>query len=407
MADRGRIDTVHIDTLTLMLPGSFASILASLLLVGAWIQDRKAGALLWWAAASLLHGVGVAAMLAGLSTGATLAIMTGVGLSSAAPALYWGGIRRFNGRSTPLPLILLGLLAWFASRPVAQLLQLDHEMWSALVSFTLWYVYLAAGIWELWKSRGERLSTRWPLIALLAVHALVYGAGTIDLLTGVLVLGAPPELFSWFGAIHFESIAFSMVGSILMILLCRERIERGHIEAAGIDPLTGIANRRSLLEGAERLLRRSQESGAPLSIAMFDLDHFKHVNDAHGHEVGDRVLRGFTQTVRGAVRPTDLFGRYGGEEFLLLMPGVSIEAAFAVADRARFQFAQDYKFIDGRPLAATFSAGVALAASDATVEQVIAAADAAMYVAKNGGRNRVVRAATIPLDPASNVVRLA
>lgn len=390
-----------------MLPGSFAAILASMLLLGAWFKDRKAGALLWWAAASLLNGIGVAALLAGLSTSAILTIMTGVALSSAAPALYWGGIRRFNGRSTPLLLILLGLVIWFASRPVTQFLQLEHEKWSTLVSFALWYVYLAAGIWELWRSRGERLSTRWPLIALLAVHSLVYGAGTIDLLTGELVLGSPPELFSWFGAIHFESISFSMVGSILMILLCRERIERGHIEAAGIDPLTGIANRRSLLEGAERLMRRSRESGAPLSIAMFDLDHFKHVNDAHGHEVGDRVLRGFAQTVRGAVRPTDLFGRYGGEEFLLVMPGVSIEAAFAVADRARFQFAQDYRFIDGRPLAATFSAGVALAASDATVEQVIAAADAAMYVAKNGGRNRVVRAATIPPDSASNVVRLA
>lgn len=118
-------------------------------------------------------------------------------------------------------------------------------------------------------------------------------------------------------------------------------------------------------------------------------------------------MQGFTQTVRATLRPTDLFGRYGGEEFLLVMPNVSIEAAWAIADRARNQFALDFKFIDGRPLTATVSAGVAVAVLDLTLEQVIAAADTAMYVAKNGGRNRVVRAETAPPDHDSKVIRLA
>jgi diguanylate cyclase (GGDEF)-like protein len=398
---------MHIDTLTLMVPGSFASALAAMVLMGAWFQERSATALLWWAVASFIDAIGVGLLIMGLASGNVSSIMTGVGVSTISPALFWGGLRRFNNRRAPLLWLTAGLAAWLASGAVAHLFGLDHQKWSTLMSFAIWCVYLPAGIRELWSTRAEKLSARWPLIVLLAVHSLVYLGGSHDLLTGEFALDSPPVLFSWFGAMHFESIVFSMAGAIIMILLCKERVEVGYIEAAGVDALTGVANRRALLEGAEGLFKRCQKSKSPLSVTMFDLDHFKDVNDTFGHEVGDRVLGGFAQTVRTMLRPTDLFGRYGGEEFLLVMPNVSIEAASAIADRARQQFALDYKFIDGRPLAATVSAGVALAAPDATFQGVIVAADTAMYAAKHGGRNRVERAETTAPDGDAKVIRLA
>jgi diguanylate cyclase (GGDEF)-like protein len=140
---------------------------------------------------------------------------------------------------------------------------------------------------------------------------------------------------SWFGLEHFEAIVFAMGSSAFMVLLCKERVELGHIKAAGIDVLTGIANRGALCEGAERLFTRCRGAESPLSIVMFDLDHFKSINDTLGHKAGDRVLKGFAETVRALLRPNDLFGRYGGEEFVLVLPNVSIEAAYAIAERAR------------------------------------------------------------------------
>ena len=87
------------------------------------------------------------------------------------------------------------------------------------------------------------------------------------------------------------------------------------MHAARRDSLTGIANHGALLDGARRLFTRCRKDGAPFSLIMFDLDHFKNVNDRHGHRAGDAILRAFADTVRGLLRPNDLFGRYGGEEF--------------------------------------------------------------------------------------------
>ena len=140
---------------------------------------------------------------------------------------------------------------------------------------------------------------------------------------------------------------------------------------------------------------------------MFDLDHFKAVNDTCGHQVGDRVLRAFADTVRGALRPNDLFGRYGGEEFTVVLPGATIETAYVIAERVRHVFADSHRSLDGQPLDATVSAGVASASPIMTLEAVIEAADRAMYAAKAAGRNCVKRAVDERLDGGGKVIRIA
>ena len=115
-------------------------------------------------------------------------------------------------------------------------------------------------------------------MALFLVHAVIYGGGIHDFLSGTLHGGGAPPVGSWFGLIYFEGILYAMGSALLMSLLCKEREEQKYIAAARSDPLTGIANRRTFFEQAERLLQRCRKDNRPLSLIVFDLDHFKSIN---------------------------------------------------------------------------------------------------------------------------------
>jgi diguanylate cyclase (GGDEF)-like protein len=271
----------------------------------------------------------------------------------------------------------------------------------------IWDVYLSAAIWSLWSAREEKLHARWPLMALLALHAIIFFGAGAEILSGTFQLNEAPSLNTFFGAFHFESILYSMGTAIFMVLMCKERIELRYINAARIDALTRTVNHGAWFESARRLLNRCQQERSPLSLIMFDLDRFKTVNDIHGHLVGDRVLQAFADTVRGALRPNDLFGRYGGEEFTVVLPGATIETAHVIADRVRRAFADAHRFLDGQPLHATVSAGVASASSSATLEAIIEAADNSMYAAKNAGRNCVKPAGDDRPADGDKVIRVA
>lgn len=160
--------------------------------------------------------------------------------------------------------------------------------------------------------------------------------------------------------------------------------------AATIDPLTGLANRQVTLSRLKEEFERSKRSGGALSIIEFDLDHFKSVNDTHGHLVGDKVLRHFAVTASSGIRPYDLLGRVGGEEFLLVAPNSDLEDATALAERVLAIFRSQHAEHQGSPLRTTASAGVAsIAESDETPEFLLERADEALYRAKQAGRDRV------------------
>jgi diguanylate cyclase (GGDEF)-like protein len=158
--------------------------------------------------------------------------------------------------------------------------------------------------------------------------------------------------------------------------------------AAATDPLTGVLNRRGFLQGAAIVMERNRGSMAPVSVLAFDLDHFKLINDRWGHAVGDTVLQTFATVVRKTMRADDVISRFGGEEFVAILPGTLADAA-AVAERVRAAFAAAGAGLHGRQIVATVSAGVACGSPLATVEALIARADAALYCAKMNGRDRV------------------
>ncbi|CCD87624.1 Conserved hypothetical protein; putative membrane protein; Putative diguanylate cyclase (GGDEF domain) [Bradyrhizobium sp. ORS 285] len=163
-------------------------------------------------------------------------------------------------------------------------------------------------------------------------------------------------------------------------------------ELAELDELTGALNRRSIMHVLEEELARARQAGRPCSVVLIDLDWFKRINDEHGHPTGDDVLRTFAITMFANIRGSDRFGRYGGEEFLLVLPGAPQDPACRLAERLRQIIAELDWSAFSTGLQVTFSAGVATARGDETTESLLSRADRALYESKAQGRNRVTRA---------------
>lgn len=171
----------------------------------------------------------------------------------------------------------------------------------------------------------------------------------------------------------------------------RRQLEAELTRLANTDALTGLSNRRSLMETAKRDFHMFQRYHRPLSLGMLDIDHFKQVNDTYGHDAGDLVLMRLADVFRSVLRKTDLYGRFGGEEFLFLMPETPADRAFTVAERLRAALAAERVATPAGMVGFTVSIGVATADPDLdSVEELIKAADNYLYKAKKGGRNRVV-----------------
>jgi diguanylate cyclase (GGDEF)-like protein len=163
-------------------------------------------------------------------------------------------------------------------------------------------------------------------------------------------------------------------------------------ELAELDELTGASNRRCIMRMLEEEIARSVRNGSPCSIALIDLDWFKRINDTYGHPTGDEVLRTFSITMFANIRSVDRFGRYGGEEFLLVLPDMDTERAVRALDRLRAIIADLDWSAFGPGMKATMSAGVATLNSNETSDTLLARADSALYAAKAQGRNRITRA---------------
>jgi diguanylate cyclase (GGDEF)-like protein/PAS domain S-box-containing protein len=170
----------------------------------------------------------------------------------------------------------------------------------------------------------------------------------------------------------------------------RKRKESELHRLATTDPLTGALNRRAFAERAGDEAERARRGGYAVSLVICDLDHFKAVNDTHGHATGDRVLKVFTGIMQDLIRPSDALGRIGGEEFALLLPGSDADSAMRVAERVRARFeAAEIPAADGGVIGASASFGVAAWRPDDPFDKAMHAADEALYAAKTAGRNRV------------------
>jgi len=183
------------------------------------------------------------------------------------------------------------------------------------------------------------------------------------------------------------SLACLAIGGLS--LMAHERLLNRFETLAATDELTRLPNRRCFLEQGARLVRRITADGAPACLLGLDLDHFRRINDRFGHDGGDQALAAFAGVLRKQVRPTDLMGRCGGEEFSVLLADTDLAQAWQIAERLRAAVAELSIDMNGQPMAFTVSVGIAaLAGGD--LHDAMKRADEALYRAKHEGRNRVV-----------------
>ncbi len=241
-----------------------------------------------------------------------------------------------------------------------------------------------------------RLNTR----QFLGVSAFILGTYAVDIF--LLHAFRPQdidlnaEIFQWC-ALAVVLISVSFIGGNISAL--RHELSRSKkklkksleiIQDMAIhDDLTGFYNRRHLMEMIESEKNRSIRTGAVFSLAMLDIDHFKKINDTYGHQIGDKVLIAFSAVIRSILRKTDFCGRYGGEEFLVVLTDTDLKAAKVFAERIRSTVEENYFAELGEKSKVTVSIGLAESRKSENIEKTISRADEAMYKAKRNGRNRV------------------
>jgi diguanylate cyclase (GGDEF)-like protein len=392
-----------IDLPSLMIMQSFALACAGAVMLAAWSQNRKIRALALWGIADILAAGGFVSLMLGLSLRQPTWSILGVTLLNFQSSLTWKAARTVDSKPAPIVVVFVGPVAVSLAGVASGI---DFANATALITGT---IYILAAATTFWLGRKDHLAARVPLAFLTTLHALALAIGIYSSLNGSTVQNGLPSLASLFGVIYFESIVFALGTSAFLLALIKERNEAAGMTAARTDSLTGIASRAALLESGGRVLERCRRKGAPISVMMFDLDRFKAVNDRHGHAVGDAVIQKFCEVVTAALRPTDLFGRMGGEEFAVVLPESSMEAAWVRAERIRASFAEGCRFVRHHQVNATVSGGVSVSVrSEQTLEELLEYSDSALYSAKAHGRDRIKRAEQPKLESGiTNVLRIA
>ena len=364
---------MHLDVPTLMAMESFVYAFAGVVLFIAWSQNRKISALALWGLSDIVTAGGVLSLTLGFASGQPLGLILGGIVLALAPGLGWKAARTFDAKPAPLILVLLGAAVVGLASSIRSL---QDVAWSLSLATSAVYLFAAAA--TLWLGRKERLAARWPIIIITAVRAAVLLIGALSNFGDSSAQNAIPSVMSLFGLIYFQNIVFAVGTTTFILVLVKERSEAASRLAANTDGLTGVAG--------ERVLERCRHDGAPVAVLMFDLDRFKLVNDTHGHAVGDAVLRKFCEVVAAALRPSDVFGRIGGEEFAVVLPGSSIEAASIRAERIRVSFSEKCRFIGNRQITATVSGGVSVSVNAKhSLSALLEHSDEALYRAKTGG----------------------
>lgn len=314
----------------------------------------------------------------------------------AGPCFHVTALMEYGGRRvSPAAILAPGIVLFAATYAVS-----DNYAWISAVT-GVGYVAVMWGAAAVALRLGGKKGGRMRLVI-----AGLYFAGSVPVMARAAGIFMEQSHAGIFAPNLMYSIAFvtlfavTVGGSFSFLLMSRERAEEATRHLAMYDALTELANRRALTESAERELARARREGRPLGVLMLDIDHFKRVNDRHGHQTGDEVLREFAARASGCLRGMDLLGRWGGEEFCAILPGARAAAAAAAAERIRAAIAAAPMAGGLVPVTVTIGVAVSRPADDG-LDELLGRADAALYEGKAAGRNRVVAAVDLPQGPAA------
>jgi diguanylate cyclase (GGDEF)-like protein len=383
---------MSLDTSTLYLVATLvAAMLGAMLLFFG--RQEKIAALNWWGVAYLLGAasVGVWTLASAVLSETASIALNAVGFIAC--AMVWNAARVFHAKKPSWAGLFLGAIAWAAT--IASIAP-EASATRMTIGAGIVAIYGALTANELWAERRKSLQARWPTMIVPLLHGLVL---MLPILLGDLLHRETASFTSsmWVTAFAVELVLYAVGTVFIIFMLVSERTVSAHKAAASCDPLTGMFNRRGFAEATARVIDREAKAGRPVTVMIFDIDHFKSVNDRFGHPAGDEILKLFAAVVTNTLRITDLSGRIGGEEFAALLP-CTLDEALHAAERVREAFASSGILVDDAPIDTTVSIGVAGGPAGTELEVLLAAADTALYQAKRGGRNRVQAAEETPLS---------
>lgn len=380
---------IDVDIRTLYLVTAIAAVFMAGAMTMLWRTVPDERACRYWAQGSVLFAAGflmialrgtIPSLLS--SAVANTAVIGGYGLTVLGVSAFTHG-RLFYG-----PVVAAAALIFLAS---CYFLYIEPD-----VGFRIFMVAIVGAAMAFWGvvrlattiTPGMRLTQ--------GVAAVVFALnGTMFVLRAATAWFRPDPEFDLLAATNTQ-VVFSLTTIFCMIAatfcFAAMVVRRLHIHLDHLachDPLTGLLNRNAMEASAVRETARARRHRYPLALLMMDLDRFKGVNDTFGHEAGDTVLRGFAGTAAANIRRDDVLGRFGGEEFLVLLPDSDHQQALQIAERIRAAVADTPANHEGTMIGVTVSIGVAVLEGDTTWEATLRAADAALYTAKGGGRNRV------------------
>jgi diguanylate cyclase (GGDEF)-like protein len=308
----------------------------------------------------------------------------GLGLGIAAVGFYWQAVVAFEGGKVSIPKVSIGIIVWFAlwlTPAFHESIELRTSVLGLLVAA---YCFLTA--WEMLKrAKHEPLPSRSMAVLSNIIRGLVWMATAPLSIFVAPAYTADGTTAAWFAYVVLANSMMIVLSLVSLLMLAKERDELHYRLASERDPLTNLANRRTFVTRANQVLR--EESTA--SLLLFDIDHFKVVNDTHGHASGDQVLLAFAHAIDQRMPKGWLFARIGGEEFACLMPRMNATKAVAVAENLRLAIAE--MVMPATPgLRVTVSTGVSeVTERGMGLDTLLASADAALYRAKADGRNCV------------------
>ncbi|MGA8397207.1 MAG: GGDEF domain-containing protein [Pseudolabrys sp.] len=361
------VQSSTLDLPTLSLVAVCIAGLLGVFLIIDWMQQRNVRALAWWGSAYL---IGASAMaLASMPTPLIESppVVPGA-LTFLACGMIWNGVRLFQGRRILTTATFIGAALWLGIGQIPGALENGHGQILGALIVPVYTFFIA---FELWRERHRTRYSRAAAIVVPCVHAGIF-------LVPLAMRAFLPSDYNaaWLTVFTLETIIYAVGTAFIVMLMVKDHHVHVYRTSACTDHLTGLLSRRAFFENAHTLCAAQARRKEPVAMLMFDLDHFKSINDRFGHAVGDEVLRVFGQVVRASTRADDIIGRFGGEEFIAIVPG-GVESASKIAERV-LQDSRRRAQLSRRcyePVTA--------------IDALISRTDAALYRAKHGGRNRV------------------
>ncbi|MDH4441972.1 MAG: GGDEF domain-containing protein [Rhizobium sp.] len=375
--------TLHIPTILVV--HGLATLISTLLCAYMWMRERRNAVLTMLVLAGATSCVSMGLHGSRLILPLPIASGFGLALAVAGAGLYWQAIAAFEGRALSMSKAMIGAVIWLGCWLVPAFQESVTARGAVLGLLIGPYCLLTAR--DIWRGRiAEPLPSRPLAVVANALRGIVW-----FLILPLSLMIAPPYddnggNATWFALVALTNTMLIVLSLIALLILAKERDERRYRLASEKDPLTNLANRRTFVMTAQSILAREEGRAA---LLLFDLDHFKHINDTYGHAAGDQVLLAFSRAIEKRMPKGWLFARIGGEEFACLLPRVTGAQGLAIAENLRQAIAAMHGE-QSTPVPVTVSIGVSMGC-DPTVQldMLLAEADAALYQAKADGRNCV------------------